>query len=138
LRENKSVKIDYWFILFLDIINRTIIKIRKTISVSKFMIILSYVQIPTWVLPRYHFILIVYRTLNKDDITSGEHPGVNLNTPLNKDFVENYTRYNFLTISAKFITIIKMKFKFLIFFYLFILLLSITIIYGNMYVSDSV
>ena len=71
------------------------------------------------------------------------HPGapdVNLNMPLNKDFVENYIRYNFLTISAKFLSqlvIIKMEFKFLIFFYLFILLSSITIIYGNMYVFDS-
>ncbi|KYM99761.1 hypothetical protein ALC62_09379 [Cyphomyrmex costatus] len=43
---------------------------------------LGYVQIPTRVPPRYHSILIVYRMLNEDDMTLGEHSDGNLNMPL--------------------------------------------------------
>ena len=40
--------------------------------------------------PKYHSILVVCRTLDKDDMTLGEHPGRNLDTSLNceNDVVE--------------------------------------------------
>jgi len=59
------------------------------------------VQIPTQVLPRCHFILVVHRILNKANMTPGEHLGRNLNAP--EDALEDraHVTYLFLACSTR-------------------------------------
>jgi len=59
------------------------------------------VQIPTQVLPKCHFILVVHRILNKANMTPEEHLGGNLNA--SKDALEDraHVTYLFLACSTR-------------------------------------